>query len=311
MNKPEVSLDLVIIGAGIAGLTAGIYSGRLKLKTLILEDEIVGGQIVDAYVVENYPGFERIKGSELIERLQEQAVRAGAAIDEFDPIERIMLTDDQKIIETESRIYRSSAVIVAAGMKRRELPISQEKQFRGRGIHYCELCDGHIYNGKTIAVAGGGNAAAEAVNFLTKYAQKIYLIHRLADLEAEAVNREKVFHNDKVIFMPNSEIIEVKGQNALEAVVVRDLETNGQKKLAVAGVFVYIGFDPKTKLYQNILRLDEAGYIVADESCETNISGVYVAGDIRTKQFRQLTTAAGDGTVAALQAERYIRKRWG
>lgn len=311
MSKPQKSLDLLIIGAGVAGLTAGIYGARLKLKTLILEDEIIGGQIVDAYVIENYPGFDRIKGSELIDRMQEQARRAGAEIDEFDKIETVTLTDEEKIVETQNWIYRPAVVIIAAGMKRRELPIPQEKQFRGRGVHYCELCDGHIYNGKTIAVVGGGNGAVDAVNFLNKYANRIYLIHRLATLEADAVSQEKMVGNDKVVVMPNSRIIEARGETALNAIVVENLGTLGKSELPVDGIFVYIGFDPKTNLYQKEIILNEAGYIVADESCETNVQGVYAAGDIRTKGFRQLTTAAGDGTIAALQAEKYIRQRNG
>ncbi|MBP2644965.1 MAG: thioredoxin reductase [Firmicutes bacterium] len=306
MDKPEKPLDLLIIGAGVAGLTAGIYAARLKLKTLILEDEIVGGQIQETYVVENYPGFSKIKGSELIDKMHEQTLLAGTALDEFDKIVSVRLTPQEKIIETQTAIYRPAAVIIAAGMKRREVPIPEEKKFRGKGIHYCELCDGHMYDGKVIAVVGGGNSAVGAANFLEKYAKKLYIIHHSDKFNADQIAQDQLFSNKKIEVLWNSKLIHGVGETSLSSVIIENQLTKETRTLEVSGVFVQIGSMPKTDLYKDYIRLNESGSIVATETCETNIPGVYAAGDIRTKPIRQLTTAAADGTVAALLAEKYI-----
>jgi thioredoxin reductase (NADPH) len=310
MNKPEKPLDVLIIGAGVAGLTAGIYAARFKLATLILEDELIGGQIKDAYVVENYPGFDQIKGSDLIGRMQEQALRAGVTLDEFDQIVAINLTAHEKIVETKTTIYRPTAMIISAGMKRRELPVPQEGKLRGRGIHYCQLCDGHLYDGKTVAVVGGGNGAISAANFLDKYANQIYLIHQLPDLTADDLTaREKMFGNPKITYLPNTKVLAAVGAKTLTALTLENIATGEITELPLDGVFVQIGSNPNTALYKKQITLDNFGYIVADETCITNVPGVYAAGDIRTKTFRQLTTAVSDGTVAALQAEKYIQNQ--
>ncbi|MBP2633429.1 MAG: Thioredoxin-disulfide reductase [Firmicutes bacterium] len=309
MAKPQKFLDLLIIGAGIAGLTAGIYAARMKLDTLILEDALIGGQIIDAYGIENYPGFHSIKGSHLIEKIEEQALHFGAKIDEFDTIIAVKLTDTEKIIETQSFIYKPTAVIIAAGMDRRKLPVIEEKHFRGKGIHYCELCDGHLYQGKSIAVVGGGNAAVDAANFLDKYAKKIYIIHRSPALTASAMSQEKLRNNPKIEFLFNTNIVKASGEYSLESVIIENVLTKEQKLLALDGIFVNIGVVPKTQLYQHDIELDAALHIKAGETCETNIKGVFAAGDIRTKLIRQLTTAAADGTVAALLAEKYIMQK--
>ncbi|MDF2565705.1 MAG: Thioredoxin-disulfide reductase [Massilibacillus sp.] len=309
MAKPQKVLDLLIIGAGIAGLTAGIYAARMKLNTLILEDALIGGQIIDAYGIENYPGFHSIKGSHLIEKIEEQALHAGAKIDEFDMIIAVKLTDAEKTVETQSTIYKPKTVIIAAGMDRRKLPVVEEKHFRGRGIHYCELCDGHLYQGKTIAVVGGGNAAVDAANFLDKYAKKIYIIHRSAALTASISSQEKLKNNPKVEILFNTNILKASGELSLESILIEDLLTKEQRNLALDGIFVNIGVVPKTQLYKSDIELDAALHIKAGETCETNIKGVFAAGDIRTKLIRQLTTAAADGTVAALLAEKYITQK--
>jgi thioredoxin reductase (NADPH) len=310
MNKPEQAVDVLIIGAGVAGLTAGIYAARMKLTTLILEDELIGGQIKDAYVVENYPGFDQIKGSDLTERMQEQALRAGVTLDEFDRIVAVNLTAHVKIVETKTTVYQPLTVIVAAGMRRRELPAPQEAKLRGRGIHYCQLCDGHLYNGKTVAVVGGGNGAVGAANFLDKYAKQIYLIHQLPDLTADDLTaRAKLFNNPKITVLPNTKVTAAKGDQVLTALTLENILSGEIAELPLDGVFVQIGAIPNTVLYKGQITLDNFGYIVADETCVTNIPGVYAAGDIRTKTFRQLTTAVSDGTVAALQAEKYLQSQ--
>lgn len=306
MNKKETSLDILIIGAGPAGLTAGIYGARSKLSTLILEDELVGGQIKDAYIVENYPGFMQIKGSDLIDKMIEQVSNAGAIIDEFDKIISVKLTDTEKIIETKSYIYKPKVVIIAAGAKKRELPVPEEKKFHGNGIHYCELCDGHLYEGKQIAVVGGGNSAIGAVRFLSKYACKITLIHQLDKLQADNESQQELFNNEKVNIIWNTVVEHAIGENKLETLELSNTVTKENSKIIVDGVFVYIGLVPRTDLYRSYLKVNDYGNIEANELCETNVKGVFAAGDVRNKMFRQLTTAVSDGTIAALMAEKYI-----
>lgn len=305
--KPVIEKDLIVIGAGPAGLTAGIYAGRLKLDTLILENEIVGGQIRDAFLLENYPGFSSISGAELIDKMQAHAEESGAVIDEFDAIEKLQLTDDLKVIETSGAIYKPKSVIIASGAKKRLLPIPEEKKFHSRGIHYCELCDGHMYEGKEIAVVGGGNSALLAVKLLSKYATKITIVQQFDFFNAETKVQDEIFNNPKVEILWNSEIISASGSDHLEAIQIQNTKTKEVVTKNLTGVFVYIGYIPGTDLYKEFVTLDKFGNIDANESTETNIKGVFAAGDIRSKAFRQVTTAVSDGTVAALNAEKYIQ----
>lgn len=309
MEKENKDIDILIIGAGPAGLTAAIYTSRLKLKTLVLEDEIIGGQIRDAYTIENYPGFKNITGVDLTKKMEEQAIASGAIIDEFDKIISIKLSNAEKIVETESHIYNAKVVIIASGAKRRELPIPEEKKFHGKGIHYCELCDGHMYDGKHIAVVGGGNSALLAVNFLSKYAEKITLVHQLDYFQAEKKIQDEVFKNPKVTILWNSEIKHAIGDNNISKISVENIKTKQETELSVDGIFVYIGFIPRTDLFKDYITLDKFGNILADETTKTNIDGVFAAGDVRSKSFRQLTTATADGTVAALMAEKFINAK--
>ena len=309
MEKENKDIDILIIGAGPAGLTAAIYTSRLKLKTLVLEDEIIGGQIRDAYTIENYPGFKNITGVDLTKKMEEQALASGAIIDEFDKIISIKLSNAEKIVETESHIYNAKVVIIASGAKRRELPIPEEKKFHGKGIHYCELCDGHMYDGKHIAVVGGGNSALLAVNFLSKYAEKITLVHQLDYFQAEKKIQDEVFKNPKVTILWNSEIKHAIGDNNISKISVENIKTKQETELSVDGIFVYIGFIPRTDLFKDYITLDKFGNILADETTKTNIDGVFAAGDVRSKSFRQLTTATADGTVAALMAEKFINAK--
>jgi thioredoxin reductase (NADPH) len=311
MDKPVKSIDVLIIGAGPAGLTAAIFTSKFKLSTLVLEDEIVGGQIKDAYTIENWPGFINISGNDFVGKVVEQALYYGAAIDEFDRIVSLTLTDTKKTIETESAVYKAKAVIIAAGSKRRELPIPEEKKFHGKGIHYCELCDGHIYDKKEIAVVGGGNSALLAVKFMTKYANKITIIQQFGYFQAEKKVQDEVLSNPKVKVLWDSEVRHAEGDNNLEALIIENIKTKEMSNLHVDGVFVFIGLVPRTDMYKEYISIDKYGYIVAGENTQTNVKGVYAAGDVRSKLFRQLTTAAGDGTVAALMAEKFINSNGG
>lgn len=310
MEKERVRKHIVILGGGMAGLTAAMYAGRMNLETIVLENGLLGGQIINATGIENYPGFQSVSGKELIETLQAQAEGYGVVIDEFDEVERLDLKTQPKIVETGSYLYEADVVILATGMNRRKLPLPEEAKYSGRGVHYCELCDGHMYQGKTIAVMGGGNAAVDAAIFLMKYAKKLYLIQR-SELRADEVSQKKLVAEEKVEVLTQTEIQKVLGEGAMEALEIFDKRTKETKILPVDGLFVNIGVDPNTELFKDVVDLDEMGRVKAGEDCRTNIPGVFAAGDIRGKEVRQLTTAASDGTTAAILAEAYIEKQKG
>lgn len=298
---------MIIIGAGMAGLTAALYAGRMNLSVLVLENALVGGQIANAAGIENYPGFTVVKGGDLIGTLQKQAEKFGAEVDEFDPILRVDLEKNPKIIETENYLYETDIVIIASGMNRRKLPLPEEAVYEGKGIHYCELCDGHMYQDKVIAVMGGGNAAVDAAIYLTKHASKLLLIHR-SQLRADPVLQTRLKQNEKAEILLNAEITSLHGDDRLKSITILDKGTGTEKEIPVDGIFVNIGVIPNTSLFKGQINMDENGRILAGEDCRTNIPGVFAAGDVRTKEIRQLTTAAADGTTAALLAEQYLVK---
>ena len=304
-SKDRIQKDVIIIGAGMAGLTAALYAGRMNLSVLVLESALVGGQIANATGIENYPGLPNVAGKDLIGTLQGQAESFGAVVDEFDAIEHVSLKPQEKLIETESHVYEAGCVIIASSMDRRKLPLQEERKYAGKGVHYCELCDGHLYQDKVIAVMGGGNAAVDAANFLTKYARKLYLVHR-SQLRADESSREKLYANEKVQVMLETEVKALKGEGRLTAIEILDKATGQKKELPVDGIFVNIGVMPNTSIFKDDIKLCEDGRIQAGEDCRTNIPGVFAAGDVRHKEVRQLTTAAADGTTAAILAEKYL-----
>ncbi len=307
MAKEKIHKDVVIIGAGMAGLTAALYAGRMNLDVLVLENGIVGGQIANATDIENFPGFISVKGGDLIATLQKQAENFGAVVDEFDSIVKVTLRDNPKIVETEEKIYEADAVIIASGMNRRKLPLPEEKKYASRGVHYCEFCDGFMYQDKIIAVMGGGNAAVDAANFLTKYGKKVYVIHR-SEFRADEISQKRIRKNPKIEIMLQTEIKALHGDKKLETIDILDKKTGEMKTLAVDGIFVNIGVEPNTALFQDELQLSASKRIIAGEDCRTEIDGVFAAGDVREKEIRQLTTAASDGTTAALLAEKYLAR---
>lgn len=309
MVKKRIHKDVVIIGAGMAGLTAALYAGRMNLSVLVLENAIVGGQISNATGIENYPGFMKVTGRDLIETVQAQAEHAGAVIDEFDIVEKVSLKATPKIVETAEYIYETDAVIIASGMNRRKLPLPEEMIYANKGVHYCALCDGHLYQDKVIAVMGGGNAAIDAANFLTKYAKKLYVIHR-SRLRADEVSIQRLQKNPKVEIRLETEIKALHGEGKLTSLVLFDKASGIEKEIPVDGLFVNIGVVPNTELFAEDLPLKD-GRILAGEDCRTAIPGVFAAGDVRKKEIRQLTTAAADGTIAALLAGKYIEQMRG
>lgn len=309
MGKEIKEIDLIIIGAGPAGLTAAIYASRANLKTLVLEKDVIGGQVRSSYTIENYPGFKIIKGNELGDRIQEQAEAFGAVVDEFDFIEKVVLKDEEKIVETGDYIYKPKAVIIATGATPVKLSIPDEKTYEGKGIHYCAVCDGAIYKDEVVAVVGGGNAALEESMFIAKFAKKVIIIRRHDYFKGEAKVLEAVKNTHNIEIMYNWDLVNVAGDGFVDKAIVKNTKTGEEKQVSVKAVFGYIGTEPKTDMFKEYINLDNKGYILANEGMETNVKGVFVAGDVRVKEFRQITTAVADGTIAALQAEKYINNK--
>ncbi|WP_040209950.1 thioredoxin-disulfide reductase [Clostridium polynesiense] len=306
MDKKIKELDLMIIGAGPAGLTSAIYAARAKLNTLLLENEIVGGQVRSSYTIENYPGFKFIEGGALSDLMQEQALALGANIEEFDLVEKVYLSDEDKEVITGSYVYKPKTLIIATGATPRKLPIPSEAKFSGKGVHYCAVCDGAVYEGKVIGVVGGGNSALEEALFLTKFASKVIMIRRYDYFKGEKATLQEVINHPKIEIMYNYDLVDVNGDGFVQSATVANTKTGEQKEIALDAVFGYIGTEPKTELFKEYVNLTTQGYIPTDENMQTNIKGVYAAGDVREKSYRQITTAVADGTIAALAAEKCI-----
>lgn len=308
MEKEIKNIDLIIIGGGPAGLTAAIYASRARLDLLLLEDKIVGGQVRNSYTVENYPGFKKISGAELADIMQQQAEELGTNIDEFDIIENVKFNENEKIIETEEVIYKPKAVIIATGASPRKLPIKNEEKFAGKGVHYCAVCDGAMYQDKIISIVGGGNTALEEAIFLTNFAKKVYIIRRYDYFRGETAVLEEVEKNDKIEILYNEDLISVEGNDFVEKGIIKNTLTGEEKEIKIDAVFGSIGHEPMINLFKDYINLSKGNYIITDENMRTNIPGVYAVGDVREKEYRQITTAVADGTIAALEAEKYIKK---
>lgn len=307
-KEPEkVECDVLILGGGPAGLTAAIYASRANLNTVVIEEGITGGQAANTYYIENYPGTEgQIEGKVLTDNMRKQAENFGTKIDDLKEIFEIKLADEEKYVRTEDKIYYPKTVIVAMGAQPRKLPAEGEAELRGRGVHYCAICDGAMYEGKHVALIGGGNSAIQEALYLTKIADKITVIHEFDNLQASKVLQDKAFSNPKINFIWESHVVKANGDGMLKSLTYKNLKTGELKDIEVDGVFVYIGLTPKTDMLKGILELNQYGYIKTDDDLMTNVKGVFAAGDIRDKKIRQVVTAAGDGATAAINAERYI-----
>ncbi|WP_338630943.1 thioredoxin-disulfide reductase [Clostridium baratii] len=308
MSKEIKNIDLMIIGGGPAGLSSAIYASRARLDMLLLEDKVMGGQVRNSFVVENYPGFKKISGAELADLMQEQAEALGANIDEFDIIEKVEFTNTEKIVETDDYIYKPKAVIIATGASPRKLPAKNAEEFEGKGIHYCAVCDGAMYQDKVVAVVGGGNSALEEAIFLTNFAKKVYIIRRYDYFRGEKAVLEAVEKNEKIEILYNEDLIAVEGSEFLERAVIKNTLNGEEKKIELDGIFGSIGNEPMVNLFKEYIDVNERNFILTDEHMRTNVEGIYAVGDVREKEYRQITTAVADGTIAALEAEKYINK---
>lgn len=306
MSKEQKNIDVIIVGSGPAGLAAAIYAGRANLSVLVLEDKYIGGQVKITYVIENYPGFKSISGDELANRMQEQAEEIGVTIEEFDTIVEMDLAGSEKTVETEDFIYKPKVVILATGAGPTLLPISNEAKFSGKGIHYCAVCDGAMYKDGVIAIVGGGNSAQKEALFLSSLAKKVYVIRRKDFFHGEKSVIERMEANEKIEVLYNTDLVDVEGDNLLERAIIKDTVTGEQRELKLDAIFGSIGRTPRTELVTGQIEMNKHGYIEVDSRKRTNIEGVYAIGDVTTTEFRQITTAVADGTIAALDAVEYI-----
>lgn len=296
--------DIVIIGAGPAGLTAAIYALRANKSVLVLEKESFGGQITYSPKVENYPGFNEISGSELGEKLVEQALDLGAEI-ELDTVTGIKNPGQYKIVQCEHGQYQAKAVIIASGSRHRQLGLAREDEFTGNGVSYCALCDGAFYKDRAIAVIGGGNTALQDAVLLSDQCSKVTIIQNLGFCTGEERLLEILKSKKNVSFLYNTVVEELEGEDQLSSIMLRDLESGKTSRFKLDGIFVAIGQQPDNKAFESVCKLDEQGFIIADESTVTSTPGIYAAGDCRTKKVRQVVTATGDGAVAAMNACRF------
>lgn len=298
--------DMIVIGGGPAGYTAALYAVRAGLKTLVLERMSIGGQMTQTQQIDNYPGFdEGIDGFMLGEKMKSGAERFGAETKLLE-VSSVELSDNIKKIETSDGTFFAKTVVIATGADHRHIGIDREEDFAGRGLAYCAACDGMLYRGKTVAIVGGGNSAAADAMILSRICEKVVLIHRRDTLRATKIYHEPLMKVENIEFKWNSVIIELLGENKISGAKIKNVITGNEEELCLDGIFVSIGRAPETALFKGQLELDDNGYIVADESTETNISGVFAVGDVRTKALRQVITAASDGAVAAHYAEEYI-----
>ncbi len=305
--------DVVIVGAGPAGLAAGIYAGRSRLSTLILEQMMPGGQLLITEQIENYPGFvDGITGFELSEKLRKHAEKFGAVFENGQPITNVTIDGDIFILKNEGGgEIKARTVIWAAGSVPKKLNVPGEAEFIGRGVSYCAVCDGAFFKDRTVAVVGGGDSALEEALYLTKFASKVYLIHRRSSFRAVKVIQERVLSNEKIEPVLNRTVESINGTQFVESLTLRDTTTGEKEELPVDGVFIFIGNEPNSLPVIHLVDTTEQGFIITDEEMKTKTPGLFAAGDVRHKSLKQVVTAAADGAIAAMSATKYLEEREG
>ena len=301
-----IDCDVLILGAGPCGFTAGIYAARNKVNTIILETAISGGQIAATDIIANYPGTDGdIHGIELAENMKKTALKFGAKLYEFQQIVDFDFTNEIKIVQTVGKTFKTKCIIIATGSTARKLDILEEEQFHGKGIHYCATCDGPFYQDADIVVVGGGISALEEAIFLSRFAKKIYIINKNAIFKAPKMYVDEAMENPIIQILYQSKIKEAFGERFVSGINIVDLNTNAMTRLDISGIFVYIGAEANTGFLKGKLDLSQNGYIKTDEDMMTNIPGIFAAGDVRDKKIRQVSTAVGDGTIAGIMASQF------
>lgn len=300
--------DVIIVGAGAAGLTAALYTQRFGLRAIVLEKLAPGGQLASANIIENYPGFpEGISGAELIDRFRRHAEAFGAVI-HTDTIQTIERRGDRWELIGSERTYLATAVIIATGARHRHLNVPGERELTGKGVSVCATCDGFFYRGRDVAVVGGGNVAIDDAIYLSELARKVTVVHRRDELRAEPLLQERAFSRPNIEFAWNSVVVRINGAHSVESVTIRNVKTGEERDLPVDGVFVAIGFEPEVALVQHLVETED-GHIITDDHMRTSAEGIFAAGDIRKAALKQIATAVGDGAIAADSAYRYVRSR--
>lgn len=308
MTNKNYDFDLIIIGGGPAGLTAGIYASRAGLNTLLIEKISVGGQIFITSDIENYPGIEKISGPDLISVMEKQAKNFGVQFI-FEEVIKIEEKEGKKIVYTSSgNSYSSIALIIATGAKYKELNIPGESKFKGKGVSNCATCDAAFYKNLDVAVVGGGNTAVEEAIFLTKFANKVYIIHRRDRLRATKIIQDRAFANKKIEFIFNSVVEEITGEKNVTGVKIKNVKSEELKIIPVNGIFVFIGLEPNSDIVKNFIDTDKQGYVITDIEMKTSKDGIFACGDCVKKNLRQAITAAGEGAIAAYNAQHYVEK---
>ena len=305
-DENKTKFDVIIIGAGPAGYTAGIYSSRARRDTLILSGILPGGQLVNTTDVENYPGFENgIMGPDLMINFRKQTERMGTTIVD-DEVTKVDFKQKPFKVSTASKEYEANAIIVCTGANPRKLGLEGETTFAGKGVSYCATCDGPFFRNQELVVSGGGDSAVEEATFLTKFASMVHLVHRRDELRASKVMQERAFADKKIKFHWNKNVEEIIGNEKVQKVVLNDTKTDEKTTLEVGGVFVAIGHEPNTKLFVDEIELDKQGYVILKENTKTSVEGVFAAGDVHDHRYRQAITAAGFGCMAAIDVDKYL-----
>ncbi len=296
--------DVIIIGSGPAGLAAAIYAMRARLNTILIEETgMSGGQILNTYEVDNYPGLQGINGFDLGMKMREHADHFAITV-ETGRVEEIILSGDRKEVRTADKTYYGKAVIAAMGATYAKLGILGEQELLGKGVSYCATCDGAFFRDKVVAVVGGGNVAVEDAIYVSRFASKVYLIHRRDQLRATTILQEKLLETANIEVLWNTKVLSILGENVVEGIQVQ--QDTQQKTIQLNGIFIAVGMIPNTNILKNVVSMDEKGYVIADETCETNCPGIYACGDLRTKQLRQVVTAVADGANAITSVEHYL-----
>ncbi|HEY7686341.1 MAG TPA: thioredoxin-disulfide reductase [Gemmatimonadales bacterium] len=302
------SYDLIIVGGGPAGLCAAMYAGRGMLRALTIERGAPGGELLNTDLIEDYIGFESVKGWELAQKFTQHAKKFGAEI-ATDTVEKVRKTADGlfDVVTARGRTYRAPAVILTAGGTPVKLGVPGEKEYAGKGVSYCAVCDGAFFKGEVLAVVGGGDAAVEEADYLTRYASKVVIVHRRDRLRASRILQERAFANPKIEMVWNKKVIQIVGtEKGIGHLELEDTVTGAQSQLQVGGVFIFIGFKPNSGLVEGHFQHDEGGYFITDDRMMTSIPGLFAAGDVRSQLTRQITTAVGDATTAAMAVEKYL-----
>ena len=302
----DKTFDIIILGGGPAGLSAAIYAARSSAKTAIIDISMLGGQPSNYLELENYPGFSKIGGYDLMEKFEEHADMFGIQKFPMEEIQSVDLTSEIKTVTTLNGVFKAKSIIIATGAQSKKLGVEGEKEFVGRGVSYCAVCDGAFYKDKVVAVVGGGNAAVEEAGYLTKFASKVYLIHRRDELRADKIVQERAFKNEKLEFIYDTVVNKINGDGVVKSATIENVKTHEVKDLAIDGIFPYIGFEPNADLFAGQVKQDKNGFIMVDEAMQTSVKGVYAIGDVRVTPLRQVITAAADGAIAAVYAGRYI-----